>query len=200
MEPQESVHPQTRAEWRAWLAANHDRSLGVWFVFWKQGSGRRGVSYEEAVQEALCFGWIDGQLRPIDAERSSIRFSPRRRGGNWAKSNKERVAGLEAAGLMTEAGRRAIERAKADGSWTALDDVEAMVVPDDLVTALEQSPEATERFETLSASVRKMILGYVGQAKRPATRTERIERAVRVLADGGPVTSIFRAEGRRGPG
>jgi uncharacterized protein YdeI (YjbR/CyaY-like superfamily) len=191
MQTDDTFQPATRAEWRAWLAANHDRSSGVWFVFWKQKTGRRGVSYEEAVQEALCFGWIDGLLRPVDAERSSIRFTPRRRGSNWAGSNKKRVELLEAAGLMTEAGRQAVELAKADGSWNALDDIEALVVPDELAAALEQSPEAAERFEALRPSVRRMILAFVGQAKRPATRADRVARAVRVLAEGGPVMSIF---------
>ncbi len=192
MDAEDRFHPSSRAEWRAWLAANHDRATGVWFVFWKKATGRRGVSYEEAVQEALCFGWIDGLLRPVDGERSSIRFTPRRRGSNWARSNKERVARLEEAGLMTEAGRRAVERAKVDGSWNALDEIEEMVVPEELIAALEESPAASEAFEACTASVRKMILGYIGQAKRPATRADRIERAVRVLAAGGPVMSIFR--------
>jgi uncharacterized protein YdeI (YjbR/CyaY-like superfamily) len=194
METEESLHPQTRAEWRAWLAANHAGSNGVWFVFWKAKTGRRGVGYEEAVQEALCFGWIDGLLRPIDEQRSSIRFTPRRKGSNWARSNKERVARLEEDGLMTDAGRRVIDEAKADGSWTALDDVEALVVPEELLAALEGSPAAAERFEALPASQRKMILGFLAQAKRPATRADRVERTVRVLAAGGPVLTIFRRE------
>jgi uncharacterized protein YdeI (YjbR/CyaY-like superfamily) len=191
MEIEERLHPGTRTEWRAWLAANHGRASGVWFVFWKKKAGRPTVSYEEAVQEALCFGWIDGLLRPVDEERSSIRFSPRRKGSNWARSNKQRVALLEEAGLMTDAGRRVVEEAKADGSWSALDDTEAMVMPEDLLAALEQSPAAGERFEACTASVRKMILRYVTQARRPATRADRIERAVRVLAAGGQVMDIF---------
>jgi uncharacterized protein YdeI (YjbR/CyaY-like superfamily) len=189
---EDRLHPSNRAEWRTWLAANHDRAGGVWFVFWKKKAGRPTVDYEEAVEEALCFGWIDGLLRPVDEERSSIRFTPRRPGSAWARSNKERVARLEAAGLMTDAGRRVVEAARSDGSWGALDAIEALVVPDDLVTALETVPGASEGFDACSASVRRMILGYIGQAKRPATRADRIERAVSVLARGEPVMSIFR--------
>ena len=191
MDDEDRLHPSSRAEWRAWLAAHHDRATGVWFVFWKKKTGRPTVAYEEAVEEALCFGWIDGLLRPVDGERSSIRFSPRRRGSVWARSNKERVARLEAAGLMTDAGRRAVEAARSNGSWGALDDIEALVVPDDLVTALETVPGASEGFDACSMSVRKMILGYLGQAIRPATRADRIERVVRVLAAGESPMSIW---------
>lgn len=193
-EPQ--VQPASRAEWRAWLDAHHDRESGAWFVSWKRAAGRTGVGYEEAVLEALCFGWIDGKARSLDAERMLVRFSPRRPGSGWARSNKERIARLEAEGLMTEAGRRVIDAAKADGSWTVLDSVEAMVVPDDLAAALEAEPGAREGFDANSASARKALLGGIAQAKRPETRAARIAETVRRAAQGGAAPS---GDARPGP-
>jgi uncharacterized protein YdeI (YjbR/CyaY-like superfamily) len=136
MEDELRFQPESRAAWRAWLEANHDRVAGVWFVSWRRRTGRPTVSYEDAVEEALCFGWIDSVSSRVDDERGMLRFSPRRPGSIWARSNKERIARLEVAGLMTEAGRRVVETAKADGSWTVLDAAEDLVVPDDLAAAL----------------------------------------------------------------
>jgi len=108
----ERLHPGSRAEWRAWLAAHHDASDGVWLVLWRRGSGRSGLTYEEAVLEALCFGWIDGRASGLDDRRTMLRFSPRRRGSGWARSNKLRVERLLAEGLMAEPGLARIEEAK----------------------------------------------------------------------------------------
>ena len=126
------IGPFDRAGWRAWLIANHADSNGVYLVSWRRGVGRASVPYEEAVEEALCVGWINSVGRVIDEQRSIQWFSPRRSGSGWARSNKERVARLAAAGQMLPAGLAAIEEAKQNGSWTLLDDVENLVVPDDL--------------------------------------------------------------------
>jgi uncharacterized protein YdeI (YjbR/CyaY-like superfamily) len=185
------IHAETRAEWRAWLAENHRQPGGAWLVSWKRATGKPFVPYAEAVEEALCFGWIDGVYAPGDAERSAQWFAPRRRGGTWAKSNKERVERLIAAGLMTEAGLAAIDRARADGSWTALDTAEALEMPDDLAAALDATPGAREGYEAYSPSGRKTILFYVTGAKRPETRARRIADLVPRISAREPAATLF---------
>ncbi len=180
--PADRFQPADRSEWRAWLESNADSSSGVWVVFWKAHTGRR-LDYEGLVEEALCFGWIDSRAEKLDADRSMIRFTPRRRGSGWSRTNKERIERLDRAGLMTDAGRAVIAAAKADGSWTLLDDVEALVVPEDLAEALASRPGARDRWEAFSPSARKAMLGWIAQAKREPTRaarvTETAERAAR---------------------
>ncbi len=165
--------PETRDDWRRWLENNVESSSGVWLVLWKAHTGRR-LEYEGLVEEALCFGWIDSRAETIDAERSMIRFTPRRRGSGWSRTNKERVERLERDGLITDAGWAVIETAKQDGSWTLLDDVEALVVPADLAEALASRPGARDRWEAFPPSARKALLGWIAQAKREATRAARV--------------------------
>jgi uncharacterized protein YdeI (YjbR/CyaY-like superfamily) len=184
----------TRAEWRAWLAANHRTASGVWLVSWKRRTGKPTVAYEEAVEEALCFGWIDGVLGRIDDDRSMQYFAPRRPKSTWARSNKERVARLEAAGLMTHAGRAAVELARANGTWESLDVIDALVVPDDLAAALAARPGAGELFDASSASVRRSALAWVYQAKRPETRAARVEQIAAVAGRGEPISSLWRRD------
>jgi len=188
-EPQ--IHLDTRASWRAWLEEHHTTASGVWLVTWKSRTGRPTIPYDEAVEEALCFGWIDGRAARLDDERTMLRFSPRRPGGMWARSNRERVARLEAAGLMTEAGRQVVDAARADGSWTRFEAVEAMVVPDDLALALAAKPGAREHFDAYSATRRKGVLGWITLAKRPETRAARIARAVDVVERGDNPTFLW---------
>ena len=180
----ERFHPESRAEWRAWLAGHHDRRDEVWLVLWRQWSGRTGLTYEEAVQEALCFGWIDGKSAGVDDERTMLRFSPRKRGSGWARSNKLRVERLLAEGLMTEAGLALIEEAKRDGSWTRLDAVEDLVVPDDLAAALAGHPGARENWDGFPRSVRRAALLGIVEAKRPETRAKRVAETARLTARG----------------
>jgi uncharacterized protein YdeI (YjbR/CyaY-like superfamily) len=156
----------------------------VWLVFWRQGAGRRGLTYEEAVQEALCFGWIDGQAAKLDDQRTMLRFSPRKRGSGWARTNKVRVERLLAEGLMAEAGLARVEEARRDGSWTLLDAVEDLLVPDDLAAAFAGHPGARERWDGLSRSVRRSTLEWIVQAKRPETRARRVEDTARKTASG----------------
>src|SRR3954452_14858733 len=125
-----------RAAWRAWLEANHAASPGVWLVFYKKASGRPGVSYDEAVDECLCFGWIDSKVNRIDEHRYRQLITPRKPGGGWSKVNKAKIERLIGQGLMAPAGLAKIDAAKADGSWTSLDAVEAMTMPDDFAAAL----------------------------------------------------------------
>ena len=166
--------PFDRAGWRAWLIANHATSSGVHLVSWRRGSGKTSVPYEEAVEEALCVGWIDSVAGRLDVERSLQWFSPRRPGSGWARTNKARVERLVADGQMLPAGLAAIEEAKRNGSWTLLDDIENLVVPDDLATALDATPLAREHWDAFSRSSRRAMLLWIAQAKRPETRGKRV--------------------------
>jgi uncharacterized protein YdeI (YjbR/CyaY-like superfamily) len=175
----ELVEPRSRAEWREWLAANGETSDGVWLVLGKPSAGPPPLTYDESVEEALCFGWIDSQQSSLDAERVKQLMTPRRRGGGWARTNKERIERLEASGLMTDAGRRVIEAAKADGSWTLLDGPEAGIVPDDLAEAFAAAdPAARRNYDAFPPGARKQLLTWIATAKRPETRAKRIADAV----------------------
>lgn len=167
------VPADDRASWRSWLAANHATARGVWLVSWRKGHGPR-VDYEDAVEEALCFGWIDSQGGNLDERRSRQYFAPRKPGSGWAATNKARVERLIAEGRMAPAGLAAVERAKADGSWTALDAIEQGLVPDDLAAALAAVPAAAANFDAFPKSARRTILAWVAAAKRPETRASRV--------------------------
>ena len=174
----------SRAGWRRWLAANHARKPGIWLVTYKKASGKPYVGYDEIVEEALCFGWIDSRSGTVDEERSKLWVAPRRPGSGWSRLNKERVERLLAAGTLAEPGRRVIESAQADGSWNALDEIEAGIVPPDLATALRGRPAADAAWESFSPSVRKGILQWVASAKRPETRAARIAETVDLASRG----------------
>jgi uncharacterized protein YdeI (YjbR/CyaY-like superfamily) len=180
----ERLQPETRARWRAWLAEHHGSSRGVWLVMWRRQSGRTGVGYEDAIQEALCFGWVDGKAASLDDDRTLLWFSPRKRGSGWARSNKLRVERLLREGLMAEAGLARIEEAKRDGSWTMLDEVEDLVVPDDLAAAFAANPGAREHWDGFPRSARKAGLLWIVQAKRPETRARRVAETARRAARG----------------
>ncbi len=175
----ERVEFATREEWRAWLAAHHDTASGAWVVYFKKSARQPGPTYEDLIEEALCFGWIDGTLRPVDDRRTSLYFCPRRKGSIWAASNKARVERMRAEGLMTPAGEAAVSRAVADGSWTILDRSEALELPDELAQALAELPGAAAAFDALPASTRKQLIYSVDSAKRPETRQRRVAAAVR---------------------
>lgn len=170
------VGPFDRAGWRAWLIADHGMSKGVYLTSWRRGSGKASVPYEEAVEEALCVGWVDSTSRNLDEERSIQWFAPRRSRSAWARSNKDRVERLTAAGLMLPAGLAVIEEAKRNGMWTLLDDVENLVVPDDLAAALAARPPGRDNWDAFPRSARRAMLEWVVQARRPETRADRIDR------------------------
>lgn len=178
----------SRAEWRAWLSRNHADSKGVWLAIDKKNAPHPALSYDDAVEEALCFGWIDSTTNRLDDHRTRQLYTPRKPRSTWARSNKQRVERLIAEGRMTPAGNAAIEVAKANGSWDALADIEAEVVPDDLAHALEAEPGAREAFEALSHSRRRAALYWVSTAKRAETREERIRKTVEAARAGqGPL-------------
>jgi uncharacterized protein YdeI (YjbR/CyaY-like superfamily) len=184
VEPTEQFYAPDRAAWRAWLEAYHAVSPGIWLVYYKQGSGKPRVAYSDAVEEAMCFGWIDSRPNRIDDERYTQLFTPRKVKSPWSKLNKERVERLTAAGLMTPAGLAAVEAAKAGGLWTVYDAVEALAIPDDLAVALAAHPAAEARFTAFSPSSKKNILWWIESAKKPETRARRIDETVQMAAQG----------------
>ena len=177
--------PSSRSIWRGWLASNADRQQGLWIVYHKKSSSLDGPIYDDLVEEALCFGWIDSRVRRVDDDRVMQWFSPRREGGLWSALNKKRIDRLILAGHMTEVGQAEIDRAKADGSWSQLDDVDALIVPADLQAALEAAPETATTFDGLSDSVKRKYLWWIHSAKRPATRTNRIDETINRLSSEG---------------
>jgi uncharacterized protein YdeI (YjbR/CyaY-like superfamily) len=168
------VEADDRETWRAWLEANHATAKGAWLVTWRPGSGRRRLEYEAAVEEALCFGWVDSTGGWIDEQRGKQYYAPRKPRSGWAATNKARIERLIAAGRMAPAGLAAIERAKANGSWGILDSVERLEVPDDLATALGAAPPAATNFAAFPPSARKQMLAWIAFAQRPETRAARV--------------------------
>ena len=157
---------------------NHRTETGIWVIFYKKGSGKARVSYADAVEEALCFGWIDSRIRPIDGEKYKQFFSVRNPKSGWSKLNKDRVEKLTAQGLMTEAGFEKIEVAKQNGSWTTLDDVENLVPLPELQAFFKTNPEAETYFRSLSKTSQKFFLYRINNVKSPGLRKQRIEEAI----------------------
>lgn len=172
----------TRAEWRAWLAAHHTQSAAIWLAYPRKGAGLGDLTYDALVEEALCFGWIDSVARAHDGPRAMIRVSPRRARSGWSATNKARIERLIRDGRMTPAGLARIEAARADGSWTALDAAEALAEPPDLARALDANPLARRNFDAFPPGVRKVILTWVTTAKRAGTRERRIADTVALAA------------------
>jgi len=170
----ERVHPETVREWRAWLDENHETSPGVWLVSWKKHTGRPTVGYEEAVTEALAVGWVDSKGRRLDDDRTMLWLTRRRPTSGWSRPNKERIERLYAEGRMGPAGQAAIDVAKENGTWSLLDDVENLVVPDDLAAELDRHPGAGEAWDGFPRSVKRSILEWIVTAKRQETRRARI--------------------------
>jgi uncharacterized protein YdeI (YjbR/CyaY-like superfamily) len=187
----QQVEVTSRGQWRDWLVAHHHQADSIWLVTYKKHAGNgpdgpvsdhRYLPYDAIVEEALCFGWIDSLPRRLDADRTMLLLSPRRPKSAWSRLNKTRVAHLMDQGLITPAGLAKIEQAKADGSWTFLDDVEALIIPVDLAAALAQNPTAANYFEDFSPSAKKGILQWIKSAKQAATRQKRIAKTVEFAA------------------
>ena len=181
--PPNSIQPDTLAAWRAWLQSNHTRPDGIWLITYRRATGKATFTYEQAVEEALCYGWIDGHTKTLDEERGMQWFAPRRAGSVWARSNKERVARLIADGRMTPAGQARIDAAQADGTWALWDHVDSLAVPDDLAAALATYPAARAHFDAFPRSARHAILGWIATAKRPETRAKRIAETARLAQE-----------------
>lgn len=178
-----AVYVPDRKSWRAWLERNGKTSMGVWLVFYKKASGKSRVSYDEAVEEALCFGWIDAVVNAVDDECFVQWFAPRKPKGTWSALNKKRVAELTAKGLMRPEGQVHIDAAQADGRWEGLDAHERLEVPDDLAAALKRE-KARATWDGFSPSSRKGILTWIGMAKKADTRAARVEKTASMAARG----------------
>lgn len=175
-----------RDEWRKWLDTHHATKSEVWLIYYKKRSGKESIQYEEAVEEALCYGWIDSKVMRLDDERYKQKYTPRKTASNWSKSNKERAKRLIRGKRMTPAGFAAIEQAKRNGSWDRLDDIEVshQVVPKDLAKAFAQNATAKRKFERIAASYRKQYLWWLKSAKKPETRRKRLATIVDRCAQG----------------
>ncbi len=171
-------YPESRVEWRRWLEENHVKEQACWVVFFTKASGKPTLTWSEAVDEALCFGWIDSKKIAIDSEKSHQFFTKRKAKSTWSKINKEKIERLINEGLMTRAGLECVDIAKQNGSWNILDEVEELVVPNDFEAALDQYDGAKEYFQSLSKSVKKMMLYWLLSAKRPETRQKRLDELV----------------------
>lgn len=164
--------PASLTDWQDWLAANHLSGEGVWLVVQRRGATH--LTYEELIREALCWGWVDGQARPLDGDRSLLWFTHRKSSSPWAASNKARVADLQAQGRLQPEGIAEIERAKADGRWTILDSVDALTEPAELTAALDALPTARQTWDAYPPSVKKLALGSIALARREETKAARI--------------------------
>ena len=173
------VTATTAAEWRRWLRAHHHEEPGAWLVSYRRITGKPAVDYDDAVREALCYGWIDSVVKPLDAERTISLYTPRKPGSGWSRSNKERLKELIAEGRMSAAGLAKIEAAKKDRSWTLLDSVEALTLPPELKKALGAA--GLKQFAALSTSRKREHLRALVTAKRPETRAKRVADVVRSL-------------------
>lgn len=173
---------------RAWLEQNHSRTDTVWLVTFKKAAGDRYVSWGACVDELLCFGWIDSKVQRVDELRSRRLICPRKPGSIWSKVNKDKVHRLIEAGRMAPSGLASIERAREDGSWTLLDDVEALIEPDDLAAALDGLPAARVSWDSFPGNAKKQMLWWVKSARRDATRQRRIDRIVAEAAAGRRTT------------
>ncbi len=175
-------HPLARREWREWLKKNHDKFSGIWFVYYKKQTGKPRVTYDEAVEEALCFGWIDSLPRRVDENLSKLLFTPRKPKSVWSKLNKERIERLIENGAITEIGLAKIEAAKRNGSWNALDASDNLEIPKDLAQEFKANKTAEKNFNAFSDSVKRSILAWINSAKRTETKRARIEKTVSMAA------------------
>jgi uncharacterized protein YdeI (YjbR/CyaY-like superfamily) len=181
-----TTHPKTRSQWRKWLEKNHSTYPGIWLIYYKKDSGKRKFDYADAVEEALCFGWIDSQPRKIDDERSALKFTPRKPKSVWSKLNKQRIEKLIEQKLMTHAGLATIERAKKNGSWNTLNASDLYIdnnsMPNDLKKTLSKNKKALENFLAFPPGYRKRFFFWIDSAKGPDTKAARIKQTLLMAA------------------
>jgi uncharacterized protein YdeI (YjbR/CyaY-like superfamily) len=178
----ETICPVNRREWREWLENNHDKKQAVWMIYYKKKSDAPSLSWSEAVDEALCFGWIDSKRKAVDKEKFIQFFSRRKAKSTWSKVNKEKIQRLTNEGLMTRAGLEVIEIAKQNGSWSILDEVEELIIPEDLEKEFNKSADSKSYFLSLSRSDRRNILQWIVLARRAETRQLRIRKIAELAA------------------
>ena len=174
-----------REAWRSWLEAQQDKASEIWLAYYKKGTGKKSVTYDEALDEALCYGWIDSVVRALDADRYMQRWTPRKPGSVWSARNKKSMARLTAEGRMREPGLAKVREAKRDGSWTTIDAIDRDAkTPAELIAALEARPGARAKFDALAPSQKKLWGWWIQSAKRPETKNRRIEAAVEWILAG----------------
>ncbi|AXT19618.1 hypothetical protein D7030_09870 [Flavobacteriaceae bacterium AU392] len=172
------LYLKNRDEWRQWLIDNHNTTTGIQLILYKVSSSKESMRWEEAVQEAICFGWIDSTVKKLDEESRVQYFSPRKPKSVWSALNKKYIKELIASKRMHKSGLVKIEAAKKDGSWTSLDDVEKLVIPEDLQFAFNENPIAFNNYKNFAPSYRKGYLYWLNQAKRAETRVKRIKSII----------------------
>ncbi|MBK6840203.1 MAG: YdeI/OmpD-associated family protein [Bacteroidetes bacterium] len=176
------VYARTRKSWRAWLQKNHQKEKSVWLIIHNKNSTTKCVNYEEAVEESLCFGWVDSIAKKRDDKSHMQYFSQRKAKSNWSKSNKERVARLIEQGLMHASGQAMIDLAKKSGTWAALENVQRSILPEDLKTLFLKNKIAEKYFQAFPPSSKRIILEWIQNAKKPETRKQRIKQTVLLAA------------------
>lgn len=180
MELNNALSFRNRNEWRKWLEKNHRKEKEVWLIHYKKHAGKIGIQLEEAVEEAICFGWIDGKLKKVDKERFILRYSPRKANSVWSKLNRERAEKMMKARKMTTAGLSVIEEAKKSGSWNkAYTSLKRDRIPSDLRRALAKDKRALDNFQSFANSHRNLYIHWITSAKTDETRRERIEKVVK---------------------
>lgn len=181
-----TVEAKDRAEWRAWLAANHDTETEVWLVYYKKGTGKTSVAYSASVEEALCYGWVDSIIKSLDDTKYARKFTPRKEASKWSPSNIKRVEKMMREGLMTEHGLRLVEAAKRTGQWDAPTQKPTLTyeMPAAFAEALKDSAKAQETFNNLAPTNQKQYLGWIESAKRAETKEKRIKESIRLLEKG----------------
>ncbi|MBN2071904.1 MAG: YdeI/OmpD-associated family protein [Candidatus Krumholzibacteriota bacterium] len=178
--PLKRVYIAERKEWRKWLETNHGTEPGIWLVYYKKASGKARISYDDAVEEAICFGWIDSTVKRIDEEKYMQKFTPRKPVSGWSRLNRERAEKMIASSLMTEAGLEKIESAKKNGIWESDGKriIDPDIIPGDLEAALSKRKMALENFRNMAPSYRRNFIGWIEAAKREETRRGRIAETV----------------------
>jgi uncharacterized protein YdeI (YjbR/CyaY-like superfamily) len=180
MSEKELLYFKNAEEWRAWLHENHNKADRAYLIFYKVGSPYESMRWEEAVQVALCYGWIDSTVKKLDDAKRQQLFTPRKNKSVWSKINKSYVEKLIADNLMHESGLAKIEIAKQNGSWNSLDHVEESIIPDDLQKAFDANKTAFENYNNFSFTYRKNYLYWLNHAKREETRKKRIEEIIKL--------------------
>lgn len=173
-EEKDAFYPKDRAAWRNWLDKHHQKKDSIWLILYKKESGTHAIGYDAAVEEALCFGWVDSKPNKRDEESYYLFFAKRKPSSNWSALNKTRVANLQKAGLMMPAGQAMIDIAKMNGKWDALNEVDQLIIPKDLKDTFKAYPGAAKNFDAFPPSTKRGILEWIGNAKTPATRTKRL--------------------------
>lgn len=178
----EELDFKTTAEWRTWLAGNYEKSSGIWLVFYKKETGKPTLIYEHAIEEALCYGWVDSIIRKIDEEKYVRKFTPRKDDSNWSDSNKKRVARLINQNRMAEPGLMKVSIAKKNGRWEKPNRPQiSFELPKEFKSALDKNQKAKQNFAALASSYQKHYIAWIAVAKKPETRTNRLREAIQLL-------------------